>query len=152
MPFPGGKIFRNDYFYRHLNSDLFATISGNLMHDLKANLIIGNNIYDKNTTSNFVQGSNLSFPDFYNLSVANDVITRESTTKFRTIAYYLSATFDYKSYLFLTLTGREEGVSSLPEKNNYAFYPSANVAWIFTENVLKGNKILPYGKSKSCLF
>lgn len=147
--FPGGKIYKNNYFYRHLNSDLYATLAGNLTQDIKATLVIGNNLFSKFTTADFVQGSNLNFADFSNISVANDIIARESSTKFRTSGYYGSGTLDYKSYLFLTLTAREDVISSLPKGDRSQFYPSANLSWIFTENILKGNKILPYGKIRA---
>ena len=53
----------------------------------------------------------------------------------------------YNKMIYLTITGRNDWSTTLPEKNNSFFYPSASLGWIFTElNVLKGNKILPFGK------
>ncbi len=144
--FPGGKIFKNDYFYRHVNSDLLATISGNLMKDLKGSLILGNNFYSRFRSNSYTEGQNLNFANFSNLSVASNIITRESDLKYRTRAFYASAQLDYRGFLYLNLTGRNEESSTLPSDKKSFFYPSASLGWIFTENVLKSNKILPYGK------
>ncbi len=42
-------------------------------------------------------------------------------------------TFDIKSFLFLSLTGRNDWTSTLPKESNSYFYPSASLAFIFSE-------------------
>src|SRR5260221_10598880 len=49
--------------------------------------------------------------------------------------------------LCLSITGRDETTSTLPETNNTFFYPSGSLSWIFTElNSLKNNNVLSFGK------
>jgi hypothetical protein len=49
--------------------------------------------------------------------------------------------------VYLTLTGRNETSSTLPEENNTFFYPSASLGFVFTEALgLSSSKVLPYGK------
>ena len=49
--------------------------------------------------------------------------------------------------LYLTVTGRNDKVSSMPRGNRSFFYPSVSLGWIFTElPALKENKTLSYGK------
>ena len=49
--------------------------------------------------------------------------------------------------LYLTVTGRNDKVSSMPRGHRSFFYPSVSLGWIFTElPALKENKTLSYGK------
>jgi hypothetical protein len=43
------------------------------------------------------------------------------------------ATFDYKDYLFLTVTGRNDWTSTIPRGANSFFYPSVSTSFIFTD-------------------
>ncbi|MBK6837815.1 MAG: TonB-dependent receptor [Bacteroidetes bacterium] len=94
----------------------------------------------------YVEGGLLNFPDFQNISVASNVITRESVNRYRTRAYYGQAKFAFKDQLFLDLTGRSEASSTLPKDGNTFFYPSASLGWVFTESLNMHNKTLPFGK------
>jgi outer membrane receptor protein involved in Fe transport len=46
---------------------------------------------------------------------------------------FAELTFDVKSFLFLTLTGRNDWASTLPKENRSFFYPSASLAFVFSE-------------------
>ncbi|MGV8878463.1 MAG: SusC/RagA family TonB-linked outer membrane protein [Sphingobacteriaceae bacterium] len=56
--------------------------------------------------------------------------------------------FSYKDYLFLDLTGRNDINSTLPIESNSYFYPSASLAFVFTEafNMGKAQDAFSYGK------
>jgi outer membrane receptor protein involved in Fe transport len=95
----------------------------------------------------YVQGDNLVLPNFYNFSNATQILTREIETRYRTAAFYGSANLSYANMLYLTLTGRNEMSSTLPEGENAFFYPSASLAFVFTEAFgMSNNNILPFGK------
>ena len=68
----------------------------------------------------------------------------------RTVGFFGSATLSWKDMLYLTVTGRQDIVSSMPHGNRSFFYPSVSLGWIFTElPFLKGNNILSYGKLRA---
>ena len=48
------------------------------------------------------------------------------------IGLFGEASFDYKDYAFLTVSGRNDWVSNLPSENNSLFYPSASLSFIPT--------------------
>lgn len=48
------------------------------------------------------------------------------------IGLFGEASIDYKNYAFLTLSGRNDWVSNLPQENNSLFYPSASLSFIPT--------------------
>lgn len=144
--YPDGKIFHQDIFYRHINSDLFVTFNKTFNPDFKGSLLIGNNVFGSYKSNLYVEGDQLNFPNFQNISVATTIITRESYTKYRTHAFYSQAKLSYKDYLYLDLTGRASTSSTLPTDNNTFFYPSASLGWIFTDALKMNSKTLPYGK------
>lgn len=145
--FPDGRIFQQDIFHRQFNSDILATLTKDFNDKLSGSLTLGNNEFAQYHQELFVEGNNLNFPDFFNLSVASDILTRESVTRYRTLANYAAGELAWNETLYLNLTGRQEKSSTLPEGNNSFFYPSASLAWVFTESLgLTNNKVLPFGK------
>lgn len=65
----------------------------------------------------------------------------------RTVGFFGQATLSWRDMLFLTATGRNDVVSTMPRGNRSFFYPSISLGWIFTElSTMKGNDVLSYGK------
>ncbi len=65
----------------------------------------------------------------------------------RTIGFFAQFTGSWRNMLYLTVTGRNDIVSTMPRNNRSFFYPSVSLGWIFTELPgLKNNKWLSYGK------
>lgn len=68
----------------------------------------------------------------------------------RTIGVFGQASLSWKDMLYLTVTGRNDVVSTMPRGNRSFFYPSVSLGWIFTELPgLKGNHVLSYGKLRA---
>ncbi len=144
---PQGQVFQQDYFYRHINNDVFATASKDFTDKFSASLTLGNNIYSRYQQQNYVQGDILAVPGFYNISNAANVLSRNNIDRYRTYAFYGSLDLGLANMLYLTLTGRNEFSSTLPTNNNSFFYPSASLSWVFTEPLgLSNSKVFPYGK------
>lgn len=146
---PDGQIFHQDIFYRHINSDLLATITGKLNDELTGSIIVGNNFFSSYKENLFAQGDLLSFPDFQNISVSSSVQVRESITRYRTRAYYAQGKLAFKDQLFLDVTGRSEASSTLPSDKNTFFYPSVSLGWVFTDAFNLHSKTFPYGKLRA---
>ncbi len=73
-----------------------------------------------------------------------------SHLKERTVGTFFQLTSSWKNMLYLTVTGRNDVVSTMPRGNRSFFYPSVSLGWIFTElSALKNNKILSYGKLRA---
>lgn len=143
---PAGVLFNQDIFYRHVNSDFLVSLNKSFNENIKGSLLLGNNVFGSFKSNNYVEGSQFAFPDFSNISVANTVISRHSDYTYRTHAIYAQGKLSYKDYLFLDLTGRSESTSTLPKDNNTFFYPSASLAWVFTDALKMNSKVLAFGK------
>ena len=81
---------------------------------------------------------------------ATSYSSSEYNSKSRTVGFFGSAGLSWKQMLFLTVTGRNDYVSTMPRKNRSFFYPSVSLGWVFTElEALKGNEILSFGKLRT---
>jgi TonB-linked SusC/RagA family outer membrane protein len=63
---------------------------------------------------------------------------------------FASASFAYDNTLFLDLTARNDWSSTLPEKNNSYFYPSASLSFAFSElNAFENVNFIDFGKIRA---
>jgi hypothetical protein len=49
------------------------------------------------------------------------------------VSFFGQVALDYKNYLFVTVTGRNDRTSTIPPPRNSFFYPSASVSFIFSD-------------------
>lgn len=115
------------------------------------NFMLGNEINHENARTWETDGSAFSyfgFPTLQNCTSYDYAMDYE--WKDRSVAFFGQATMSWKDMLYLTVTGREDIVSSMPYKNRSFFYPSVSFGWIFTELPgLKGKNFLSYGKFRA---
>jgi TonB-linked SusC/RagA family outer membrane protein len=116
-------------------SDLLVTGKKNFGKDIHTSLILGNNIWSSNFSSVFSRGRDLIIDDFYNLGNSIDRYASNSNDRIRTYAGFYNLEADWKSAIFLTLTGRKEWSSTFNTNKNSFFYPSANVSIVINELV-----------------
>lgn len=72
---------------------------------------------------------------WYNLAAGNPA-TRNIGSGYQNwnmLSYLARLTYRYKSRYLITLTGREDGSSRLAKGNQWAFFPSAAVGWVVSE-------------------
>lgn len=147
---PNGRVFEEQHFVRDFNSDLMININKKINEDLSFTGLLGQNMFQSKWQRLFVQGDNLTVPEFYHISNAASVIGRETQSKKRTAAIYADLGLAYKNMLYFNATGRNEWSTTLPEANNSFFFPAFNGSFVFTELPgLKDNKILPFGKIRA---
>ena len=134
--------------FRKMNSDLILNFNKDF-GKFTTRLLIGQNLRSDYTKSQTLSSANLLFPDLFNQgSALGQVSGRSTITKFRSLATYGEFTAGYNNYLFLTLTGRNDWVSTLSKENRSYFYPGVSASFVFSEaiNSLKNNTILSFGK------
>jgi len=119
--------------FRTLNSTFVATLTSKLTKDITGTLRLGQELYDKRLKEAGVLGSQLSIYNFYNLGNAKVLTPTQAIKEKRLVGYFGEATFDYKNYLFLTVTGRNDVTSTLSAENRSFFYPSASLSYVFSD-------------------
>lgn len=121
--------------FRAISSTFLASASFNLAKDLKTSVRVGQELYDRRIRATGTLGSKLGQFDWYNLRNAAVLTTADSYNEYRLMGIFGEATFDYKNFLFLSVTGRNDITSSLLKPNNSFFYPSVNLGYVLSEQV-----------------
>lgn len=147
---PNGRMYTSTIRNTQVNNDLFLTYAKDINENLSFSAILGNNTNSQTFKQDLLVGTNLNIPGFFDISNASTVTGVESDQTIRSTSVYAQASAEYKSMLFLTLTGRNDWSSTLPASDRSFFYPSTALGFVFTElPFLSGNKILPYGKLRA---
>ncbi len=140
---PGEAVYDNadgfvgEYLtqYRAINSTFLATASKQITKDLNGTLRFGYELYDRSAKDYGVLGSVLSIYNDFRLMNAKTLQVNQGLNQYRSNGFFGEATFDYKNYLFLTLTGRNDITSTLSSENRSFFYPSASLSYVFSDNM-----------------
>ena len=119
--------------FRTINSTFVATLTSKLTDDITGTLRLGQELYDRKSKEIGTLGSILGVYDFFNLANAGVLTPSQTLKQKRLIGYFGEATFDYKNYLFLTVTGRNDITSTLPKASRSFFYPSASLSYVFSD-------------------
>ncbi len=149
---PSGRVFEDNFFYRNTDIYLNSRGSGNLTDDISVGYLAGVNLYDSHFENLFTQGDGLSFQNFVHISNASDVQSERNLSNYRTVGFYGSVDLGWRSMLYLTVTGRQDYLSTLivpGEPFSLSsigfFYPSASLSFVFSE-LLANDDILSFGK------
>jgi hypothetical protein len=140
--------FDQTFEEQRINNDLIASFD-RTSGDFSFKGLVGFNFAQRYQRTIFLQGDNLQFPGFYNISsVLGTPGYGESTFKQREWAIFEELTVGYKNFLFLHGSNRDEWNSVLDPSQQHYNYPGGDVSFIFTNAIdaLKNNKWLSYGK------
>jgi len=145
----GGQI--DDYTYQRQEINSNASISINKdFGAIGIDAVIGNEFYDITTKTHSMTGTNITIGGFDHISNTGTQTVFNELTRQRVVGFYGSATVDYESMLFMTVTGRNDIVSNMPSGNRSYFYPSVSLGFVFTElGFLQDQQVLPFGKIRA---
>ncbi|WP_229216536.1 SusC/RagA family TonB-linked outer membrane protein [Dyadobacter sp. 3J3] len=137
-----------------VNGDLLARATKDFGSNFTSTFVVGFNINNRKysnlgaTITNFLVAD--APANFANATALNRTPVNRKT-EVRTIRSYATASFAAYDALFLNLSGAAESASSfgaLSEKTFY--YPSADVAWLFTKlKFIEDNRIINFGKLRA---
>ncbi|MEI6884616.1 MAG: SusC/RagA family TonB-linked outer membrane protein [Bacteroidota bacterium] len=132
---------------KDFNSDLMMNIDKDFAKDFNVKVILGHNMQQHYYYVLNGNANDLVIPEYYNLNNSTAISANEATNKIRRAGIYGDIQLSWKSMLYLSMTGRNDWSTTLPQGKNSFFYPSIGLGWIFTQLPgLKDNKVLPYGK------
>jgi ferric enterobactin receptor len=113
---------------------------------------LGTDVRDDSYQVNAQFGTRFYQPNFFSMNNIDPTTQRVAYTDElrRKVGVFGSAELGYDDFLYLTLTGREELSSTLPQKNYSFFYPSASISFVFSElKSFKEAGWLSFGKLRS---
>ena len=133
-----------------LNSDIIARYGLDISPDFSFSILGGFNYNRRKLESETLGSTNLLIPELFDPGNTELNVAGRSFSEQVLFGAYTSIDLSYKDWATLTLTGRNDWSSTLPLDNNSYFYPSASLAFVFTDAFnIPENKILSYGKLRA---
>lgn len=130
---PRGSLDEQEQRVWESNTKLMATGTPNLTQNLSFRLDLGGSLQHRQSEGLTVLGDNMSIPYFRDLSNMRNRTPIYDFSEQQIRSFFGSAEFNYTDYLYLTLTGRSDWSSTLPEENVPFFYPSVSGSFVFSE-------------------
>ena len=117
------------------DSNLILNYTGNISEDYGINALVGYNSNQRKGSALVGSITNLDIPNYYELSNSSvKPIVGQADSERKSYSLYGSVEASYKNLIYLTLTGRNDWTSTLPEGNNSYFYPSASISGVVLDN------------------
>lgn len=135
----GGNVSKGNFTtvwgnYFDITSDLIADYNHAFTDKIKLHVQAGGSNYYRNEKSGNAKTDGLNVPGFYNLSNStNPVTATNSIEERRTSSVYGVVDLELLNAIYLTATGRNDFISTLPVQNNSFFYPSFGSSVILSE-------------------
>ncbi|MGV3508507.1 MAG: SusC/RagA family TonB-linked outer membrane protein [Sphingobacteriaceae bacterium] len=147
----GGVINVSQALNKRFDGSLIASAT-HTFGNFNNTYIIGGNFLTVNNTINSQRGQSMFDPDFYSINntLSSTQPTRLYVNRHKNAGVFGQAILGYKEVLFLTLSGRVDAASRLMPNNPYFAYPSASLAFNFSElEAVKELQWLSYGKLRA---
>ncbi|VAW28905.1 Outer membrane TonB-dependent transporter, utilization system for glycans and polysaccharides (PUL), SusC family [hydrothermal vent metagenome] len=141
-----GFIVDENINFSALESDLLVTFSHDWSKDFSSNLVVGNQISDVRRNYSFIRGEDLNVAGINDLTNTLNTFAGTSLIRTKNVGVFGELNLSYKRKLYLSITGRNDWVSTLPVQNRSFFYPSVSASYVFTEDFLKHSDVLTFGK------
>ena len=130
-----GQMNIDNLTHFQLYSDLLITAKKTFKEKWNTSLTLGNNIWHNKNTDDFSRGRNMAVPGLYNLNNTSERYASNSIVASRTYAGFFDGAIDYKSAIFLGITGRNEWSSAYDQNKRSYFYPAVNTSIVISELV-----------------
>jgi TonB-linked SusC/RagA family outer membrane protein len=130
-----------------VNSLLTANYDWRIGSNLNFSAMLGNE-FDQGSAKTYSEhGEGFNFGGWAHIRNANIVTANESINRNRTVGLFGSTSLGWKSIAFLTATGRNDVVSTMPTNNRTFFYPSVAFSFVASElDAIKNLQWLSFAK------
>ena len=136
--------------FQEIQSTLVAVYSPKIGPNFTLDVKIGNDINQRTSRNQQVQGVNFVIPGLYNLTnTSTQRFQNDAVTKRRLVGFFGDASVGYKNFAFLNLTAREDLTSTLPYENAQYFYPGISGSLVWTDAFKLKSNVIDYGKIRA---
>ncbi|WP_162126319.1 SusC/RagA family TonB-linked outer membrane protein [Flavobacterium phycosphaerae] len=145
-----GDLKKDTFINEDIESTLLFNFDYKLTDNLNLSAIIGNNVLQNNISRETNEGIDFVLPNIFTFGNVTSIksLIDERAQK-RNVGAFADVTLNFKDYLFLNATGRNDWSSSLPKKNNSYFYPSVSASLIVTDALQLKSDVLTYAKLRA---
>ncbi|WP_103070505.1 SusC/RagA family TonB-linked outer membrane protein [Aquimarina sediminis] len=144
-----GDFDADDLYRQEITADVIASYFRDLTEDISLNILGGFQYNSRLFRRQQIQGVDLVIAELFSPANAAQVVATRQFTESRLAGLYGSAELGYKNWATLTLTARNDWSSTLPKNNNSYFYPSASLAFVFTDAFGIDSDWINYGKLRA---
>jgi len=145
----GGFIVNQNINFLALESNLLVALTKDWSEDLTTTLTLGNQVSDSKRDYSYIRGETLNVPGINELANTTNIFAGNSITQLRNVGVFGELKVDYKNKLFLTVTGRNDWISTLPKDNRSFFYPSVSLAYDIHDLIDKDSEFFSFGKLRA---
>lgn len=148
-----GQFDTNEIYERELQTDLIGTVTRPIGTNWTFKGIVGHQFNQRTIRRSRVLSDGLNIDQLYTFANAQSNVASNFYSRREIFGAYGDFSFDYRNFLFLNVTGRNDWSSTLPVENNSYFYPSASVSFVLSEafpnlGIIKRD-ILSYAKIRA---
>lgn len=141
-----GRILTEYYDTQEIESTLLLRFNTAINKDFGLKATVGHNVNQYTAKNGTVKGMNIMSPGVYNINNTESQTAEDYYSRTRLWALFGDVALDYKNFLFLNITGRNDFSSTLPKDNRSFFYPSVAASFVFTDAFKIPEEILNFGK------
>ncbi|MDP1860413.1 MAG: SusC/RagA family TonB-linked outer membrane protein [Gemmatimonadaceae bacterium] len=119
---------------RNLNAQTLLNLNSFQITDgISISGLVGNQISDFKSTTSALKGQDFLDPNFVSINNTNLRTNRTTQLQRRLVSLFGSATVNFRDYLYVTGTARNDWTSTIPQGRNSFVYPSISTSFIFSD-------------------
>jgi TonB-linked SusC/RagA family outer membrane protein len=123
-----------DLITRNINVQTLLNLNSRaLTNSISISGLLGNAISDSKATTDAAVGRDFLDPNFVSINNTNLRSSRTTIEQRRLVGAFGQAVIDFRKYLYLTVTGRNDWTSTIPKGRNSFFYPGVSSSFIFSD-------------------
>ncbi|WP_142784634.1 SusC/RagA family TonB-linked outer membrane protein [Changchengzhania lutea] len=144
----GGFIVNQNINFTALESNLLVAFTKDWSENFTTDLTLGHQISDSKRDYDEARGEGLNVPGVNEIRNTTNFFLDNTVTQLRNMGVFGELKMAYKDKLFLTLTGRNDWLSTLPKENRSFFYPSVSLAYDIS-GLFGDNDVFSFGKLRA---
>jgi TonB-linked SusC/RagA family outer membrane protein len=129
-----GTIDQTDDITRNINAQNLLNFNPiAITEKFSVSGTLGNQITDNKSEYHGLLGRDFLDPNFVSMNNTVTKYNRTTINNRRLIGFFGKVVLDYNKYLYVTLTGRNDWTSTIPQDRNSFFYPSISTSFVFSD-------------------
>ena len=129
-----GVLDVSDDITRNISSQTVVNFNSYaITEDFAIGGLVGNSINDQKSHVDAITGQDFLDPNFVSINNTNLRYSTQLTTQRRLVSAFGRATLDFRRYLYVSMTGRNDWTSTIPTERNSFFYPSFDASFVFSD-------------------
>lgn len=144
----GGFIVNQNINFTALESNFLVALNKDWSEDFRTELTVGHQLSDTKRDYDEARGEGLNVAGVNEIRNTTNFFLNNSVVQLRNMGVFGELKIAYDDKLFLTLTGRNDWLSTLPKENRSFFYPSASLAYDIS-SLFGDSNVFTFGKLRA---